>query len=44
MSTRNAPTRACSLTSAREAAFEVVNKVNSRIPHIGMLALHVRIG
>jgi hypothetical protein len=25
----------------REAAFEVVAKVNSRIPHVGMLALHL---
>lgn len=29
--------------TAREAAFEVVHKVNSRFPHVGMLALHVRL-
>lgn len=27
--------------TAREAAFEIVDRVNSRLPHVGMLALHV---
>lgn len=27
--------------TAREAAFEIVEHVNSRIPHVGMLALHL---
>lgn len=28
--------------TAREAAFEVVQRINSRVPHVGMLALDVR--